>query len=1433
MNNKYPPFFWPSNSDWIGESRCVRQSGPAGAPDEVPAPADKTPEEQEKEIEEWRERIQKAFKNRSKKLDKLINDHILDDISVDKEEAEKFENVILLQLLEMKVITPEEMDIPDKLMSGDELFNFAKFSELVSLDAINKVMEEKMKRGNNKTLEIDAKRTPMSVKMATDLANNASALGTGDPVELMRARDILYSALRANARRGRTQYAEKNEDVQSEVEAKRDELKKSYDTLKEMVWKRMKENPADSDRIKAYALYKELQSYKHRDTKADDEYWKKNTNYQVQKNWQQLAQQVGNSPLARSRDPYYLGNYTRAGNRGLAIAAFREEHGMDQEGFGALGYGSTDSARMFFVDAKASGREAIRPGVYDRTSDYDDESGKRKHWGVDNDTEREKRRTNKKQQEKYSPIHEDDLIKALWDLENLDGYKNIEGVKYLITDMNYALARTVAPGETPRAKIEEYPDLLRRFNTYRNIALSRSSSPEIKPNEHGEIIPPSDTINSITVDFRDKKDVDDSFKITRTSDNAYFLLKPNNISLGIDPDKKRLIDEMGIKYSIERSKKNRAGLNLALSVTFYATKHGLFDIQKGPTTTEKSKLDARNVTQVINSNETYRITSLNAEEAERLIEKTGESPLVLDRLKELDAKVAKVFEDFEGPSISLNGLTELSHEAAASLARTDVESISIDGLKSIDENVIVSLGRFPGTISLGGLHALPEITDRTSPLIGKITSLNLNELRSALNIADIIKRDGTSSLKSVSLDRIRTITEEEAKELSKIPEVSLTGLQKEKLDKKTISVLLLDFEDIKLPAGLTTLESVQDAVRGAVSLEGENGEKRAKKIAEIAKTAEIDTLHFKNLTTIDRTASKQIAEFVGSIQCDALVSINDEAIAKNLVKNKENAAFSGCEHLTAAAAKGLANNPRLQTLSLENLKDADVDTLKALAKFQGKTLHLNGINELSADATDALSTYIGALFLNGVVKLESNDLGKLLNQKKWLTLNGLEKLTLVQAQSLGEEFEKTTKRTIFMDGLDYNGSPDEMNILNALLKNARSNITISLRGLHDPSSELEDLLKESEASIIVSDRVYSILYPNPKVVPPDPNVLRPHPIPLSEAVQKIDAMDLDKFLELVEQDTEDSAIRKDAKLMGNLQKVKLADIPEATLQEFFGGETTIDIRKAAQLRAMIARNTAFRNEAVSTKSVIQECQRITKIRENLKGRTIFKNREVIYMAHNEKLAKQYQHNDPDRFGKIANRNSINEQIGSGSIDFIRAEETPESVQKAKDDTINGIKNAKSPLTFYFEGHGSPNAIHLSGTLAGIKISSKELADAFNDRMKRLNVPPPIFITESEYGLPGYSDFSNKFTDDFSETTLGLGQSSIDNPSTLGTVFEHEFDRNMQTNPSVYIANTSKNADIVVLGCCHNAEFARNVYANLDIPTTIQQIDEPAAGYKIA
>jgi hypothetical protein len=332
------------------------------------------------------------------------------------------------------------------------------------------------------------------------------------------------------------------------------------------------------------------------------------------------------------------------------------------------------------------------------------------------------------------------------------------------------------------------------------------------------------------------------------------------------------------------------------------------------------------------------------------------------------------------------------------------------------------------------------------------------------------------------------------------------------------------------------------------------------------------------------------------------------------------------------------------------------------------------------------------------------------------------------------------------------------------------------------------------------------------------------PVPLREAATVVDTLSHEEFINSLARQNTPFAPTKDDVLENNLPRTKLAWISDENLEKVVQS-STVQTKKhylqLIQLKAMIARNLAFQALPVTAENVSKTCEEIIETRNMFKDVPLFKTRNVLYAANNETLKETYPHGDTHRFGKTANVEAIKEQQknAQGTLTFVRAENSDTDAQRAKKTILDAVVTMRSPMTFYFEGHGLAHNLELTAS-GNVHITDEELANALRKRHKQLpnltkanpaerdliilgccyngefarnvkrnlgkGIAGPIFILESEFGFPGISSFANKFTDEFSETALGLGHRNTDNPSTLGTVIDHEFDENMQTNPSIYL-----------------------------------------------
>jgi len=256
----------------------------------------------------------------------------------------------------------------------------------------------------------------------------------------------------------------------------------------------------------------------------------------------------------------------------------------------------------------------------------------------------------------------------------------------------------------------------------------------------------------------------------------------------------------------------------------------------------------------------------------------------------------------------------------------------------------------------------------------------------------------------------------------------------------------------------------------------------------------------------------------------------------------------------------------------------------------------------------------------------------------------------------------------------------------------------------------------------------------------------------------------------------------------------------------------------ANAQAIVARNLFFQGRGVDKENVKAEVKRLIEVRRRYRDVPIFKDRNVVFVAHNEQK-KSDKNGDLNRFGKKLFTDRI-EADGGKLSKVIRAEETIESLKQKKQEILNKIKTTKPPFTFVFDGHGSPEGLFLSDAPEGkegewsdvMKITVEELFEAYQDRPKSSNphekdifilascfnatfirhfyelcdakrVSKPIFAGESEYGQVGYSENESKYGEDFFQSMF-----DPQNPTShakLGNLIDNDA-WNKNSNPSIYI-----------------------------------------------
>ena len=107
--------------------------------------------------------------------------------------------------------------------------------------------------------------------------------------------------------------------------------------------------------------------------------------------------------------------------------------------------------------------------------------------------------------------------------------------------------------------------------------------------------------------------------------------------------------------------------------------------------------------------DTNQIKELTAEEARQLVAHHAKPTLSLDGLTAISDDAARSLAGFRGRYLKLNGLANASDEAVRALAEFKGEALFLDGLTKVSDAQAAALGAFKGNIlSLNGLTAISD-----------------------------------------------------------------------------------------------------------------------------------------------------------------------------------------------------------------------------------------------------------------------------------------------------------------------------------------------------------------------------------------------------------------------------------------------------------------------------------------------------------------------------------------------------------------------------------------------------------------------------------------------------------------------------------------------------------------------------------------------------
>jgi len=177
-------------------------------------------------------------------------------------------------------------------------------------------------------------------------------------------------------------------------------------------------------------------------------------------------------------------------------------------------------------------------------------------------------------------------------------------------------------------------------------------------------------------------------------------------------------------------------------------------------------------------------------------------------------------------------------------------------------------------------------------------------------------------------------------------------------------------------------------------------------------------------------------------------------------------------------------------------------------------------------------------------------------------------------------------------------------------------------------------------------------------------------------------------------------------------------------------------QESMEIKMIIARNLYFSRLKVNKKNVLNEYNKYLKNKVEYKNVSLFKDRNIVFTAHHEDLAKEYQTKDENkRFWRKATIEAIRKQWWNlPDENIIQPKNNSDSLKDAKNKILQKLVTTTIPMTFVFDWHGSSDAIYLSDwDYVGwknqsveenentIKITYQEMAIALIERAKNKNV----------------------------------------------------------------------------------------------------------------
>ena len=395
--------------------------------------------------------------------------------------------------------------------------------------------------------------------------------------------------------------------------------------------------------------------------------------------------------------------------------------------------------------------------------------------------------------------------------------------------------------------------------------------------------------------------------------------------------------------------------------------------------TEEAKLITRAINQREFNAHLVQLTTLSAPVAQ-LLAQARTNHLQLPKIKKLESGVAKALASFG------RGVRSYLHlDSIKTISPTDAQALSsyrgtliLSGVTTLSADSARALKAFQGTLWLGDVSSLSQEAAQ---------ALASSNMKALLIGAQRLRPEVLKALyefpRKITFKKLRSIDPENARRF-------LTRTRS-----KSAFFNLAQFN----PDSVILMSSMNQAYTRFLKLP-QVSELDAPS-ARALSTFVGRRLIFPNIKSITPQAIDELAKLGDDwnltfgervLQNRLILSVDQLLKIRHLIKHSPSLyhSYAAIQSLSADQASALVDYHKVGVLPLYNLKEMSVEVARALARYQGKSLRLDGMSSLSIEQAQELSAFKGSeLSLAGLSELSPELLKALLEFKGSLLLDGL------------------------------------------------------------------------------------------------------------------------------------------------------------------------------------------------------------------------------------------------------------------------------------------------------------------------------------------------------------------------------------------------------------------------------------------------------------